>query len=196
VTPPAASLVAGLDSAERPAASGAADAWLDWIFSQPGAGHRARSHPLGGRLRAAQRRARAAGAVRPQPGDTQRPAPPPAAPGCHAARGLGPALSLRGQFTQALLKRPGELQHWSGQFFAELPQADLRQLRRHVDLPFQLSEGDGALRAWAEVKDGQPTAATLDLALRAVKLRLLESAPELDLTDIQAAWTWPAPRTA
>ncbi|MFY0022267.1 hypothetical protein ABTQ05_20295, partial [Acinetobacter baumannii] len=86
---------------------------------------------------------------------------------------------------QSLLKRPGDFQHWSGQLYAELPRADLSQLRRHVDLPFQLSEGDGAVRAWAELTDGQPVAATRDLALRAVRLRLLASAPELDLDHIQ-----------
>jgi uncharacterized protein (TIGR02099 family) len=97
----------------------------------------------------------------------------------------GQRFTLRGRFVQSLLKRPGELQHWSGQLFAELPQADLSQLRRHVTLPFQLSEGDGAVRAWADIKDGQPTAATLDLALRSVRLRLLDDAPELDLDHIE-----------
>ncbi len=97
----------------------------------------------------------------------------------------GQRFTLRGQFTQSLLKRPGEFQHWSGQLYAELPRADLSQLRRHVDLPFQLSEGDGAVRAWGQIKDGQPMAATLDLALRAVRLRLLESAPELNLDHIE-----------
>ena len=97
----------------------------------------------------------------------------------------GQRFSLRGKFTQSLLKRPGEFQHWSGELYAELPRADLRQLRRHVDLPFQLSEGDGAVRAWGQIKDGQPVAATLDLALRAVRLRLLDSAPELDLDHIE-----------
>lgn len=97
----------------------------------------------------------------------------------------GRRFTLRGQFTQSLLKRPGEFQHWSGQAYAELPRADLSQLRRHVDLPFQLSEGDGAVRAWADIKDGQPTAATLDLALRSVRLKVLESAPELDLEHIE-----------
>ncbi len=182
-------LVAGLDldSAERPAASGAADAWLDWIFSQPELAIVHGRIRWVDELRAAQRREPVAplalsdlnlvirnGLRRHQ---LRLDATPP--------EDWGRRFTLRGQFTQALLKRPGELQHWSGQLFAELPQADLRQLRRHVDLPFQLSEGDGALRAWAEVKDGQPSAATLDLALRAVKLRLLASAPELDLTDIQ-----------
>lgn len=97
----------------------------------------------------------------------------------------GQRFSVRGQFRQSLLKRPGEFQHWSGELYAELPRADLSQLKRHVDLPFQLSEGDGAVRAWADVKDGEPVAATLDLALRSVRLKLLDSAPELDLDHIE-----------
>ncbi|NCT83361.1 MAG: TIGR02099 family protein [Comamonadaceae bacterium] len=97
----------------------------------------------------------------------------------------GRRFTLRGQFTQNVLKRPAEFQHWSGQLYAELPRADLSQLRRHVDLPFQLSEGDGAVRAWGQIKDGQPVAATLDLALRSVRLKLLESAPELNLDHIE-----------
>ncbi len=97
----------------------------------------------------------------------------------------GQRFSVRGKFTQSLLKRPGEFQHWSGEVYAELPRADLSQLRRHVDLPFQLSEGDGAVRAWGQIKDGQPVGATLDLALRAVRLKLLASGPELDLDHIE-----------
>ncbi|MFX8141503.1 hypothetical protein ABTK98_20330, partial [Acinetobacter baumannii] len=46
----------------------------------------------------------------------------------------GQRFTLRGRFTQSLLKRPGDFQHWSGQLYAELPRADLSQLRRHVDL--------------------------------------------------------------
>nr|WP_255719703.1 YhdP family protein [Pelomonas sp. P8] len=97
----------------------------------------------------------------------------------------GRRFTLMGQFTQSLLKRPAEFQHWSGQLYADLPYADLSQLRRHVALPFQLSEGDGAVRAWGQVKDGQPVSATLDVALRTVRLKLLESAPELNLDHIQ-----------
>jgi uncharacterized protein (TIGR02099 family) len=97
----------------------------------------------------------------------------------------GRRFSVRGRFTQGLLQRPGEFQQWSGEVYAELPRADLSQLRRHVDLPFQLSEGDGAVRAWAEVKEGKPTGATLDLALRSVRLKLTDTAPELDLDHIE-----------
>lgn len=96
----------------------------------------------------------------------------------------GERLSLRGQFTQSLLKRPGDLEHWSGTLFADLPRADVRELRRYLDLPFELSEGDGALRAWLEIKQGQSQAATLDLGLRAVKLKLGSQIEPLELAQI------------
>ncbi len=171
----------GLDDTQR-ADTGTTDAGLDWLFSQPElaimAGRvrwvdekRADARPLelsdlNFILRNSLRRHQ-----------LRLDATPPA--------DWGQRFSVRGRFTQSLLKRPGEFQHWSGELYAELPRADLRQLRRHVDLPFQLSEGDGAVRAWGQIKDGEPVAATLDLALRAVRLKLLDSAPELDLDHIE-----------
>ncbi|MCV2419729.1 YhdP family protein [Paucibacter sp. DJ2R-2] len=97
----------------------------------------------------------------------------------------GRRFSLQGQFRQQLLKRPSELRSWTGQLYADLPRADLHQLRRHVDLPFELSEGDGALRAWLDYKKGESQGVTVDLALRSVKLRLEPAAELLDLTRIE-----------
>jgi len=97
----------------------------------------------------------------------------------------GERLSLRGRFTQSLLKRPGELRHWSGQLHADLPRADVRELKRHVQLPFELSEGDGALRAWIDLKEGEVVGATVDLALRSVQMRLAPKADAIDLEQIQ-----------
>lgn len=171
----------GLDAAEH-ADTGTTEAGLDWLFSQPELAivhgrvrwideKRADARPLelsdlNFIMRNGLRRH-----------NLRLDATPPAE--------WGQRFTVRGRFTQSLLKRPGEFQHWSGQLYAELPRADLRELRRHVDLPFQLSEGDGAVRAWADIKEGQPAAATLDLALRAVRLKLLESAPDLDLDHIE-----------
>lgn len=97
----------------------------------------------------------------------------------------GQRFSLQGQFRQQLLKRPSELRSWSGQLYADLPRADLHQLRRHVDLPFELSEGDGALRAWLDYKKGESQGVTVDLGLRSVKLRLDPQAEPLDLARIE-----------
>ncbi len=93
----------------------------------------------------------------------------------------GDRFSISGRFTQPLLARRGDWQRWSGPAYASLPRADVQLLRQHVQLPFDLREGVGALRGWFDLKDGQPVAATVDLALRAVALRL---APEVDLLDV------------
>jgi len=171
----------GLDDTAR-ADTGTTDAGLDWLFSQP------ELAIIGGRVRwIDEKRADARplelsdlnfilrnGLRRHQ---LRLDATPPA--------DWGQRFTVRGKFTQSLLKRPGEFEHWSGELYAELPRADLSQLRRHVNLPFQLTEGDGAVRAWGRIKDGEPVGATLDLALRSVRLKLLESAPELDLEHIE-----------
>ncbi|WP_428415855.1 YhdP family protein [Methylibium sp.] len=102
----------------------------------------------------------------------------------------GERFSLRGHFTQpllarsvegqgGLLARPGNWRRWVGTLYADLPAADIAPLRRQVDLPFDLSRGAGALRAWVEVKNAEPVAATVDVALRDVALRLAAEAEPL-----------------
>ena len=170
-----------VDAVDKPEASGLAEQWADWFFAQP------EFAVLHGRVRWI---------------DELRSAPPLELSDVnlllknglrqHALRldatppaAWGQRFVVQGQFTQSLLQRPGELQLWSGQLYANLPRADLRELRRHIDLPFELREGDGALRAWVDIKRGQPTGATVDMALRAVKLKLGAKADELDLARIE-----------
>ncbi len=89
----------------------------------------------------------------------------------------GERFDARARFTQPLLARRGDWQRWSGSIYADLPRADVRALRQHLTLPFEINQGTGALRAWLDVKSGQAIAATVDVALRAVALRL---APEVE----------------
>jgi len=97
----------------------------------------------------------------------------------------GDRFSLTGRFTQPLLARSGDWRRWSGEVYASLPRADVRALRQHVALPFDLSEGVGALRGWFELSDGQPSAATVDMALRAVTLRLGADVDPLSVEEVQ-----------
>ena len=97
----------------------------------------------------------------------------------------GERFTLRGRFSQPLLAPPGELRRWSGTLFAEFPQADAAQMRRHVELPLELGEGDGALRAWVDFNDGVARRATLDFALRAVSVQLAASLQPLQLQQLQ-----------
>jgi len=175
--------VAGLnvDQAQDAVSTGSADEWADWLLSQP------EFVILNGRVRWIDER-RAAPPLELSAlnlvlrnglrrHDLRLDATPPPA--------WGEPFKLQGRFNQSLLKRPSELAFWNGQLFADLPRADLRELRRHIDLPFELSEGDGALRAWIDVKNGLPQGATVDMGLRAVKLRLAPKAEELDLERIE-----------
>ncbi len=74
---------------------------------------------------------------------------------------------LRTGFTRA-----GDWRRWKGSLYAELPHADVSQLRRYVDLPMDLDQGGGALRAWLDWDQAQPRAATVDMVLADVSLRL------------------------
>ena len=97
----------------------------------------------------------------------------------------GDRFTIRGRFSQPLFARAGDWRRWSGSMFSDLPRADVRELRRYVTLPFELSEGDGALRGWFEVHEGQPEAATVDISLRAVALRLDKSVEALEFEQVE-----------
>jgi uncharacterized protein (TIGR02099 family) len=98
--------------------------------------------------------------------------------------GWGERFSLRGRFTQPLFAKSGDWRLWSGSAYADLPRVDVSELRRRVSLPVELSEGEGALRGWFELRVGQPTSASVDLALRAVALRLDKSVEPLGFEQV------------
>lgn len=98
----------------------------------------------------------------------------------------GDRFSVSGRFTQPVLARRGDWQRWSGEAYASLPRADLQLLRQHVTLPFELSQGAGALRAWVTLAAGRPEAATVDLALRAVTLRLAKNIDPVAVEQVRA----------
>lgn len=98
--------------------------------------------------------------------------------------GWGERFSLRARFTQPLLARAGDWQRWSGTVYAHLPRADVAELRRYGDLPFELNAGQGALRLWLDLQAGQWRGATLDLALDRVGLRLEPALPPLALRQV------------
>ncbi len=113
---------------------------------------------------------------------------------CHDLRldatpqaGLGRALlAARRASTQSLVDRAGDWRRWRGTLHAELPHVDVALLRGYVDLPFELHEGRGALRAWVDVADGRADGAAVDLALRDVALRLSRQVQPLRFEHLSA----------
>lgn len=77
----------------------------------------------------------------------------------------GARLSVRGEFTQPLLSRPGDFQRWSGTVFAETARADAVAVARALGLSLPLREAQGALRAWLDIRQGFARSATLDVAV-------------------------------
>ncbi len=85
---------------------------------------------------------------------------------------VGRRFTLQGEFRQPLLAQRSDWRRWSGTAFAELPHADAAALRPWLPaMPVDVPEGEGALRAWVEVAEGQLQSVQADVALRQVTLR-------------------------
>jgi uncharacterized protein (TIGR02099 family) len=98
----------------------------------------------------------------------------------------GSRFTLRGQFLQPLLSRQaGVWQDWEGQLFTAFDQVNLQELHRYVDLGVDVRQGLGALRAWVDVKRGQVTGATADVALNQVDMTLAADLLPLQLQLVQ-----------
>jgi uncharacterized protein YhdP len=104
--------------------------------------------------------------------------------------GTGSRFTLQGEFRQPLLAQRSDWRRWNGTAYAELPHADAAALRRALpllrELPVEVLSGEGALRAWIDVREGQPRAAQADLALRDLVLRFAgrEQALELQASPV------------
>ncbi len=101
----------------------------------------------------------------------------------------GDRVALRGRFTQPLFAGPGNWRRWSGTMYLDLPRGDVALLRHHVDLPFAVEGGRGALRAWVDVQDAAWRAAVLDVRLEDVDLRLGPDLQPLAIAHAQGRLT-------
>ena len=89
----------------------------------------------------------------------------------------GDRFTLRARTRQPLFSYAGDWRRWTGTLYADLPRGDVAQLKRHVDLPFELSGGQGSLRLWLDFQNNHWRSATADLQLAGVAMRL---APEVE----------------
>ncbi|MDB5892044.1 MAG: hypothetical protein JWP47_2875 [Polaromonas sp.] len=100
----------------------------------------------------------------------------------------GDRFSLRGIFRQPLLSTDaGRWQDWSGQVYAEFSRVDASRVGPYADfssLHLELNAGLGPMRAWADLKTGEVTSATADVALLDVNARLGERLEPLMLDTL------------
>jgi uncharacterized protein (TIGR02099 family) len=99
-------------------------------------------------------------------------------------REWGQRFTLAGAFRQPLFStHPGRWQQWSGELHADFQAVDLSQLRRHATLAFDIAQGQGRLRAWADVERGQVVGGTADVMLTGVTATL---GPQLQPLALQS----------
>jgi uncharacterized protein (TIGR02099 family) len=73
----------------------------------------------------------------------------------------------------------------SGRVFLQLGYTDLAAWRAWLDYPWNVREGQGALRIWASVEKGALTQGTADVALAGVRMSLADELSPLELLSVQ-----------
>jgi uncharacterized protein YhdP len=97
----------------------------------------------------------------------------------------GERFSLRGLFHQPLLStHHGRWQEWKGQMYGDFSRVDVSQLRRYANFGIEVSDGHGAVRAWADLDRAQLTGAVADVVLADVSARLGPDLTPLALESI------------
>jgi uncharacterized protein (TIGR02099 family) len=94
---------------------------------------------------------------------------------------LGTGFEVRAELSG---RSAADLAEWNGRVFAELGYTDLAGWRPWVEYPVELQRGQGALRLWATVSSGEPTAATADVQLTGVEAKLAPDLPPLELAAL------------
>jgi uncharacterized protein (TIGR02099 family) len=96
--------------------------------------------------------------------------------------GLGSTVEARALLQGRSL---GELVTWSGRLYAELGYTELGAWRPWIDYPGRVDRGEGALRLWLTLQEGQLRRATADVALSDVAGLLGEDLAPLQLASMQ-----------
>ena len=95
---------------------------------------------------------------------------------------LGSGIELRAELIGRSVTEPGA---WNGRMYAELGYTDLAGWRAWIDYPVDVRKGQGALRLWTTLGQGQVTRATADVALTDVAARLAGELPLLEVSAVR-----------
>ena len=97
----------------------------------------------------------------------------------------GERFSVRGLFRQPLLStHHGNWHEWEGQAHADFAHIDVSQLRRYANFGVEISDGHGAVRAWADIGGGNLTGGVADIVLADVSTTLGAALTPLALRSV------------
>lgn len=98
---------------------------------------------------------------------------------------LAQPLDVRADFEHPrFASRMSDVSRWKGQLYADLPHTDLTAWKAFIDLPVELTEGQGAVRAWLHFIDAKIADFSADLSLENVSTRLRSDLPQLALARV------------
>ncbi len=95
--------------------------------------------------------------------------------------GLAASLELRAELGGRTVN---DRAAWNGRIYAEVGYIDLAAWRPWIDYPFDIRQGQGALRVWATLKNGVVHEGTADLALAGVRASLADYVDPLELVSL------------
>lgn len=81
--------------------------------------------------------------------------------------------------------------NWNGVAYADMPELDVSQLRRYMEIGHNvdLRKGHGRLRVWADFKEMRSSTATVDAQLDEVDMTLGQGLPPLALKNIKSMFS-------
>jgi len=97
----------------------------------------------------------------------------------------GDRFTAMARFEQPLLSmNNGRWQEWLGQVYADFSRVDVAQFKQYADPGVDVEDGRGAVRAWIDIQRGRVVAATADVALADVAVRVGRDLMPLQLSSL------------
>lgn len=97
----------------------------------------------------------------------------------------GDRFSAMARFEQPFLAIDnGRWREWSGQVFGDFSRIDVAQFKQYADPRVDVEQGRGAVRAWIDIQRARVIAATADLALADVQVRVGADLMPLQLASL------------
>ena len=98
---------------------------------------------------------------------------------------LAAPIDLRVEFTHPPFSQTrADYSRWIGEFYVNWQKTHLEAWKPYVDMPYELTGGDGSVRAWISFNRGSVVNVMADLALSNLSVRLDQGLEPLKLIDI------------
>ena len=98
---------------------------------------------------------------------------------------LAAPIDLRVEFTRpSFSKTRADYSQWIGEFYIHWRKTHLEAWKPYIDMPYQLTGGDGSVRAWVNFNRGTIGDVTADLSLANLSVQLGQSLEPLKLVDV------------